>query len=236
MDRLLSFFLGLEAVVTSPLFIRLNFGTLLAALLVNAALARWRRWHSRGPAPVYDGPPAEAELVDADNPSECGGTTADYTWTQSAESVDVWLPLPPGAQRAAIAVRFSRTAVEASVDCVERLAGATCRPIDPDECTWQIDDDKAGGRTLWITLQKVTPTHKREHWACVLTGHEEIDVSKFGPTMCVTSLLVALVALLHLTRRPISHTINPDDPNSIRKAVEGSRTAAAAGAAGRRGR
>ena len=60
-------------------------------------------------------------------------------------------------------------------------------------------DGEGDQRVLWITLFKLHPTERNQHWKCVLQGDEEIDVKHLGPPV---------------------HTLDINDASSIKEAMK----------------
>lgn len=117
-----------------------------------------------------------------------GGSTHNYSWTQTSDDVEVRIsPLLCRAARTRdVSVRFGSDALAVEIGGEVILDGAPCRALAPDGCSWQFDDDGAGGeRCLLLTLAKKVPTpvvpeRKCTHWDCVLQGDDAVDVTHIG--------------------------------------------------------
>ena len=174
-----------------------------------------------------DSPSLEDLLRRGTDPLELGGETDDYRWTQGEDEVDVYVPIdrlrdggsgggaddddegagslsakPPLSKRDVVC-RFAAEKIYLSVLGKVIMDGKPHKPVDPDECTWQIErggQKGDGGDEVWLTLRKQKPTTKSMHWRSVIQGHAGVDPKRFGPTVM---------------------TVDPSDPDSMRRAVQG---------------
>jgi hypothetical protein len=175
-----------------------------------------------------NGPSLDDLLRQGTDPLECGGETDTYRWTQGEDEIDVYVSVDrlrgddgngegggavalsskPAISKRDVVCKFSANKIYLSVLGKVIMDGKPYKPIDPDECTWQIERGShvkdAGaeakkGDELWVTLRKQKPTMKNMHWRCVVQGHKEIDTTKFGPRVM---------------------TIDPNDPAAMARAVK----------------
>ena len=119
-----------------------------------------------------------------DDPTLYCGETADYTWAQTSEEIEITVPQVDGTNldRKAVSVEFHNERVVVIVQNKLILDGATPAPIDPDESHWVIERKASTPAAVVVTLAKKKRTTKaNEHWRSVIIGHKEVDASKLGP-------------------------------------------------------
>ena len=135
------------------------------------------------------------------DPDGFGGKTDRYTWTQTDEEVEVYVPVDAETTKKQVACQFRSGSLRLSVGDQVLIDGNTCKTIDPEECTWQLERGSDETK-VWITLVKKEPTSKNQHWQCVVLGDAEIDPLKFGPRVM---------------------TVDANNPDSIAAAVRSAR-------------
>ncbi|CAK0906779.1 unnamed protein product, partial [Prorocentrum cordatum] len=103
--------------------------------------------------------------------------THGYVWGQTAERVHVLVParglrVPQAScitwELRAQALRVVMPAADPAAPLV--LEGRLCRPVRPDDCSWQLEDR---GLLLHVELSKRDTSPEAEHWPCVWAGHPE---------------------------------------------------------------
>lgn len=97
-----------------------------------------------------------------------------YRWNQMLDHVEVSIPLPPDVRARQIQVVFKPAwiSVKMREECI--VEGSLFKPIQPDGCTWTIDDAKV----LSVHLEKL---NQNEWWPHVVTHHPKIDTTKIVP-------------------------------------------------------
>mmetsp|Transcript_3668 Transcript_3668/g.11321 ORF Transcript_3668/g.11321 Transcript_3668/m.11321 type:complete len:149 (-) Transcript_3668:220-666(-) len=95
------------------------------------------------------------------------GEVAGGTWTQTAEELQLVLPLPATTRAKNVSCKILPTSISLAVNHDVVLNGRLLRTVVPDECEWAIE---GGGeaRLLRLTLAKRTPTAGVQHWQSVL--------------------------------------------------------------------
>lgn len=105
-----------------------------------------------------------------------GGTTKDYTWTQTLDETSVLVAVPEGTKGKDLDVSIKPSSV--SVRMKRGVNGQDCPPtliegdlvekIRTDESTWSLE-----GGVLVLTLDKL----KKTWWETVLVGDDKIDTT-----------------------------------------------------------
>ena len=67
-----------------------------------------------------------------------GGQTDRYSWTQSKQEVDVFVPISAAIKKQEIVCKFTGSNLSLSVAGVEIINGPLFSEVDTAECNWQI--------------------------------------------------------------------------------------------------
>jgi hypothetical protein len=131
------------------------------------------------------------------------GSTETYEWSQSETEMEVWVFLKDVPDSAAlrgkdIKVDISLQRLRIQVNGKVITDGELHGMVLVDDCFWQLDEHK-GDRVVWITLYKLAPTERNQHWRSVLKGDTEADLSSLGPPV---------------------HSVDAQDPAAVRHAIQ----------------
>ena len=118
------------------------------------------------------------------------GTTEKYSFSQTDEEIDFILlnkvqVFPSGIEwnkkELKVIIQPSKLSILLRGEIL--LEGSLYAAVDPDECTWQVDTDVFGDKTLSVSLQKSEPTDEGKYWPCVLKADEKKQtMPRFGNT------------------------------------------------------
>ena len=111
-------------------------------------------------------------------PVNNGYTTDKYTWTQSLEEVQIYIPIGEEIKAKMCKVNMTPETLEILISGKEHAKGELHEKIVCDESIWIIEDGKEG-RFLHITLAKWP--NSQSWWECILKGEPEIDTQKVNP-------------------------------------------------------
>ena len=91
-----------------------------------------------------------------------GRLSGGATWSQSNKEIVILLPLPEGAKGKEVKFKCTSKSLDVQVrECV--LKGDFFYAVKPDDSTWEIEDDPAGGRRLRLGLCKA---RANADWDC----------------------------------------------------------------------
>ena len=108
-----------------------------------------------------------------------GGSTDNYTWTQTLKEVNVLVPIRAGIRGKHMDVVIKKGKIKVAIKGEEPLlAGELHKNVKPDDCTWTLEDNEEHGRCAVLYFEK---ENQMEWWKCVVQGDEEIDTSKVEP-------------------------------------------------------
>ena len=141
---------------------------------------------------------------------------ATYEWTQSAEAVELRIPLPAATTSRQIAVEFERTGLDVSIQGIAVLSGALTKKVAPDASTWYVERD-AGADVLIVSLEKQAVRGggaEGEAWSCVVLGHPRYGEATPGSARGGSSLGGGGGG------GPAIHTIDPNDKDGVSRLVE----------------
>lgn len=117
----------------------------------------------------------ELSVESLQKPSKYGGGWGpNYTWKQTSKAVQLACELPVGTRGRDVSVKFSSHSISVTVnqDVVFDKA-PLFKPIQPDECYWEIAPGPSP--RLMLTLDKLERTQFESHWSSVINGHPMID-------------------------------------------------------------
>eukprot|EP00039_Didymoeca_costata_P024883 m.11801 g.11801 ORF g.11801 m.11801 type:complete len:303 (+) comp4526_c0_seq1:175-1083(+) len=106
-----------------------------------------------------------------------GANLENYSWTQTLQDVDVRVPLiKSGKLRSKeVTVDISRQGLKVGIKGKPLVIdGALCKLVQPDECTWLIED----GTTIVLSMLKV---NQMEWWNKLIDTDPEINTKKVQP-------------------------------------------------------
>ncbi|CDJ68242.1 nuclear movement domain-containing protein, putative [Eimeria necatrix] len=108
-------------------------------------------------------------------PEGNGGTTDKYRWTQTLESVDVYVPIGTGVRAAQCSVKITGSRLTVGLKGQPPiLDGEFSQKVHADDCMWTLEDQN----TVHLSLEKVD---RMRWWSCVLKGDPEIDTKTIVP-------------------------------------------------------
>jgi len=142
------------------------------------------------------------EQKESDDVSVYRGEGPNYTWSQTEDEVEVTVTAQEGTDftKKDIFAEYHKTRVVLRVQGAEILNGNTPAPIDPDECTWQINRHTGAPTFVSVALKKKKRSTKAEtHWRCVVMGHAEVCGRSGGPRVMA---------------------LNAGDPKALKRAVD----------------
>ncbi|KAI8871845.1 hypothetical protein GQ42DRAFT_88977 [Ramicandelaber brevisporus] len=93
--------------------------------------------------------------------------------SDASSTLDVYIPLPEGVTAQQIHCVFRRTSLKITIKGEEYISGELEGVIDPDECTWIIENRVV----LVISLVKVAYGRASTPWPGLLKGEERIPLS-----------------------------------------------------------
>ena len=113
-------------------------------------------------------------------PINNGAVHDRYRWTQSLDTLMVYVPVPPDTKTKQLVIDIKKkhlTVKLAGQDPV--LMGDMPNAVKMEDCFWSIEDDpKVGKRIISITLTKL---NQMEWWKHVITTEPEINTQKVEP-------------------------------------------------------
>ena len=118
------------------------------------------------------------------------GKTDRYEWTQTDNEAEVYIPCNADLVARMVKVEMKTYSLEVKLNNVVIIKGDFPHSIKPDDSCWVIDASNDGRKHIWITLFKASPGI----WRHILNN----DANSLPPV----------------------HAINPDDPSSIKKALQ----------------
>ncbi|CDI74621.1 nuclear movement domain-containing protein, putative [Eimeria praecox] len=125
--------------------------------------------------PVGEEGSTSDEEGERSRPEGNGGQTDKYRWTQTLESVDVYVPMGEGVRAAQCQVKITATTLTLGLKGQEPiLKGEFSQRVQAEDSMWTLEDRK----TLHLSLEK---TDKMRWWSCVLKGDPEIDTKTIVP-------------------------------------------------------
>lgn len=129
--------------------------------------------------------------------SDVGMTLDKYSWTQTDAEVIVKVKVPAGTKSKAVSLDVSSKKLKLKVLGDTILDGELHRNVQPDDCTFTLEDHE-DGRLVVVILEKMQKTSSNGHWKCVCIGEPEINTN-FGPAVM---------------------TADPNDPNAIARMLQ----------------
>lgn len=120
----------------------------------------------------------EAKADEEDNtppPLGNGGSTDDYTWTQTLQAVEIFVPVKPGTKAKEVVCDIGTSTFKVGLKGESLIRNAKFHDkVKPDDCMWMLVDNK----TIHVTLEK---HDGMKWWPCVCEGDTQIDTKKICP-------------------------------------------------------
>ncbi|KAJ0267194.1 Protein BOBBER 1 [Hirschfeldia incana] len=109
-------------------------------------------------------------------PNKGNGTDLEnYSWVQTLQEVTVNIPVPTGTKARSVICEIKKNRLKLGLKGQDPIIdGELYRPVKPDDCYWNIEDQKM----ISILLTK---QDQMEWWKCCVKGEPEIDTQKVEP-------------------------------------------------------
>ncbi|KAG7534067.1 HSP20-like chaperone [Arabidopsis thaliana x Arabidopsis arenosa] len=109
-------------------------------------------------------------------PNQGNGTDLEnYSWVQNLQEVTVNIPVPTGTKARSVVCEIKRNRLKVGLKGQDPIIdGELYRSVRPDDCYWNIEDQKM----ISILLTK---HDQMEWWKCCVKGEPEIDTQKVEP-------------------------------------------------------
>ncbi|EOA13779.1 hypothetical protein CARUB_v10026873mg [Capsella rubella] len=109
-------------------------------------------------------------------PNKGNGTDLEnYSWVQSLQEVTVNIPVPTGTKARTVVCEIKKNRLKVGLKGQDPIIdGELYRSVKPDDCYWNIEDQKV----ISILLTK---HDQMEWWKCCVKGEPEIDTQKVEP-------------------------------------------------------
>ncbi|CAN8302057.1 unnamed protein product [Cochlearia groenlandica] len=109
-------------------------------------------------------------------PNKGNGTDLEnYSWIQTLQEVTVNIPVPTGTKSRSIVYELKKNRLKLGLKGQDPIIdGELYRSVKPDDCYWNIEDQKM----ISILLTK---QDQMEWWKCCVKGEPEIDTQKVEP-------------------------------------------------------
>ncbi|KAL1206660.1 Protein BOBBER 1 [Cardamine amara subsp. amara] len=104
-----------------------------------------------------------------------GADLENYSWVQSLQEVTVNIPVPSGTKARSVICEIKKNRLKVGLKGQDPIIdGEFFRVVKPDDCYWNIEDQKM----ISILLTK---HDQMEWWRCCVKGEPEIDTQKVEP-------------------------------------------------------
>ncbi|CAN8252762.1 unnamed protein product [Cochlearia groenlandica] len=109
-------------------------------------------------------------------PNKGNGTDLEnYSWVQTLQEVTVNIPVPTGTKARSVVYEIKKNRLKLGLKGQDPIIdGELYRSVKPDDCYWNIEDQKV----ISILLTK---QDQMEWWKCCMKGEPEIDTQKVEP-------------------------------------------------------
>ncbi|KAJ0261702.1 Protein BOBBER 1 [Hirschfeldia incana] len=98
-----------------------------------------------------------------------------YSWVQTLQEVTVNIPVPTGTKARSVVCEIKKNRLKLGLKGQDPIIdGELYRSVKPDDCYWNIEDQKM----ISILLTK---QDQMEWWKCCVKGEPEIDTQKVEP-------------------------------------------------------
>ncbi|KAL0728872.1 hypothetical protein Bca4012_024965 [Brassica carinata] len=99
----------------------------------------------------------------------------NYSWVQTLQEVTVNIPVPSGTKARSVVCEIKKNRLKLGLKGQDPIIdGELYRSVKPDDCYWNIEDQKM----ISILLTK---QDQMEWWKCCVKGEPEIDTQKVEP-------------------------------------------------------
>lgn len=99
----------------------------------------------------------------------------NYSWVQTLQEVTVNVPVPTGTKARSVVCEIKKNHIKLGIKGQDPIIdGDLYRAVKPDDCYWNIEDQKV----ISILLTK---RDQMEWWKCCVKGEPEIDTQKVEP-------------------------------------------------------
>ncbi|KAF3552373.1 hypothetical protein DY000_02001423 [Brassica cretica] len=99
----------------------------------------------------------------------------NYSWVQTLQEVTVNIPVPTGTKARSVVYEIKKNRLKLGLKGQDPIIdGELYRSVKPDDCYWNIEDQKM----ISILLTK---QDQMEWWKCCVKGEPEIDTQKVEP-------------------------------------------------------
>ncbi|WZY75908.1 protein BOBBER 1 [Brassica rapa] len=99
----------------------------------------------------------------------------NYSWVQTLQEVTVNVPVPSGTKARSVVCEIKKNRLKLGLKGQDPIIdGELYRSVKPDDCYWNIEDQKM----ISILLTK---QDQMEWWKCCVKGEPEIDTQKVEP-------------------------------------------------------
>ncbi|GAB67693.1 nuclear movement protein putative, partial [Plasmodium cynomolgi strain B] len=107
-------------------------------------------------------------------PKGNGGQTEKYTWTQTINSLDMYINLDQKVKTKDIKLEITYKKLYVNVKNEVIIDGEFYKHIKPEDSIWTLEDN----RVIHVCIEKL---NGMEWWSTVIKGDSEIDVKKIVP-------------------------------------------------------
>ncbi|XP_010478153.1 PREDICTED: protein BOBBER 2-like [Camelina sativa] len=98
-----------------------------------------------------------------------------YSWTQNLQEVTVNIPVPIGTKSRFVSCEIKKNRLKVGLKGQDPMIdGELFHPVKPDECFWNIEDQK-------VISVLLTKQDQMEWWKYCVKGEPEIDTQKVEP-------------------------------------------------------
>ncbi|KAL1203114.1 Protein BOBBER 2 [Cardamine amara subsp. amara] len=98
-----------------------------------------------------------------------------YSWTQNLQEVTVTIPVPLGTKSRSVTCEIKKNRLKVGIKGQDPIIdGEFFHPVKPDDCFWNIEDQK-------VISVLLTKQDQMEWWKYCVKGEPEIDTQKAEP-------------------------------------------------------
>ena len=107
-----------------------------------------------------------------------GGSTDLYTWTQTLEEVQIYIPVENTLKGKDCKIELHTKNIKIIIKNILYFEGELCNKINSEDSLWTLETSQSQ-KHLHLTLEK----WKTEWtwWNCICINHPSIDTSKINP-------------------------------------------------------
>lgn len=126
------------------------------------------------PLPFWMNYPPEAKKAQPNSGN--GGKGPNYVWTQTLSEITVTIPVPAETTSKQVKAQITDTTVDVRLtDGKILLEGKLYADVRSEESFWQLD------RAEQVVTLHLDKRDDMNWWACVVKGHDEINISSIEP-------------------------------------------------------